>query len=76
MTREPLGTVQRTIRVYVWDKAHDISVHQRSKSVWIARGDHLGEMIEVKGRTCRASADTEQSSASEKNCSERRNRND
>jgi len=48
--------MRRTIRVYVLDKAHDINVHQRSKSVWIACGEHLGERIEVKGRTAAAAA--------------------
>jgi hypothetical protein len=49
-------TVQSTVRVYVQGKAHDITIHQQSKSVWLARGKHLGEPIEVKGRTATAAA--------------------
>jgi hypothetical protein len=31
--------------------AHVITVYQKSKSVWIAVGDYLGEHIEVKDRS-------------------------
>jgi len=39
------------LKVNVWDKPHEIDVYQKSKSVWIAVGDYMGESIEVKGRT-------------------------
>ena len=47
-------THQRT--VYAWDKPYVISVHQKSKSVWIAVGDYMGERIEVKDRSATAAA--------------------
>ena len=37
--------------VYVWDKPYKITVDQKSKSVWIARGDYEGQSIEGKGAT-------------------------
>lgn len=38
-------------RVNVWDKPHEITVYQKSKSVWIAVGEYMGKRVEVKGRT-------------------------
>jgi hypothetical protein len=35
--------------VIVWGKPCDITVHQRSKTVWIARGEYMGEQLESKG---------------------------
>ena len=35
--------------VLVWDKPHEISVDQKSKSVWIAVGEYMGERLETKG---------------------------
>jgi hypothetical protein len=40
---------ERTIEVEVWGKPHKISVYQKSKTVWIAVGEYMGERIEVKG---------------------------
>jgi len=37
--------------VNVWNKPHEIDVYQKSKSVWIAVGEYMGERLEVKGRT-------------------------
>jgi len=37
--------------VKVWDRPYEISVHQNSKTVWIAVGTYQGERIETKGRT-------------------------
>jgi len=37
--------------VNVWDKPHKITVYRKSKSVWIAVGEYMGERFEVKGRT-------------------------
>lgn len=34
--------------VEVWDKPVEVSVHQRSKSVWIAVGYYMDQRIEVK----------------------------
>lgn len=35
--------------VEVWGKKIEIDAYQKSKSVWIAVGDYMGERIEVKG---------------------------
>jgi hypothetical protein len=37
--------------VTVWNKTHEIEVYQKSKSVWIAVGEYMGERLETKGRT-------------------------
>lgn len=37
-----------TAIVEVWGKKYEITVHQKSKSVWIARGEYMGEQIETK----------------------------
>jgi hypothetical protein len=37
--------------VYVWGKPHAVITHQRSKSVWLAYGNHLGKPITVKDRS-------------------------
>ena len=38
---------QRT--VMVWGEPVEISVYQKSKSVWIAVGTYMGERLESKG---------------------------
>jgi hypothetical protein len=35
-------------QIDVWGKAVEVTVTQRSKSVWIAVGEYLGERIETK----------------------------
>jgi hypothetical protein len=45
-----------TTLVKVWDKPHEITVYQRSKTVWIAAGDYMGERIESKGSSQSAAA--------------------
>jgi hypothetical protein len=42
--------------VIVWGERYELTVHQRSKSVWIARGDFDGEPLEGKGRSPSAAA--------------------
>jgi hypothetical protein len=37
--------------VHIAGKPHVISVHQQSKTVWIAVGYYMRKRIEVKGRT-------------------------
>lgn len=37
--------------ILVWDRPYEISVYQKSKSVWVAVGDYEGQRIEVKGRS-------------------------
>ena len=38
-----------TMNVEVWDRNYEVDVYQRSKSVWIAIGDYMGQSVEVKG---------------------------
>lgn len=38
-------------KVSVWGKNIEISVYAKSKSVWIAIGEYMGETIEVKRGT-------------------------
>jgi hypothetical protein len=38
-----------TIIVKVWEKPCEITVHQKSKTVWIAVGEYMGDRIETKG---------------------------
>ncbi|GGC94710.1 hypothetical protein GCM10010994_60570 [Chelatococcus reniformis] len=40
---------ERTAKV--WDKDVPVSVHQKSKSVWVAVGTYHGQRIEAKGRS-------------------------
>ncbi len=42
-------TFKRTVSV--WDKPHQVTVCQKSEGVWIAVGEHMGERLEVQGRT-------------------------
>jgi hypothetical protein len=37
--------------VQVWDHSYEVSVHQKSKTVWIAVGDYEGQRIETKGQS-------------------------
>lgn len=37
--------------VKIWERPHEVTVYQSSKSVWIAVGEYMGERIEAKGRT-------------------------
>jgi len=37
--------------VKVWDMPYEISVHQQSKSVWIASGTYMGSQLQVKRPT-------------------------
>ena len=47
-------TTQR--KVSVWGKPHIVSVHQKSKSVWVAVGDYMGKRIETKGSSASSAA--------------------
>lgn len=44
-------TVERERTVYVWDKPHKITIHHKSRTIWIARGEYRGKLIEVKDRS-------------------------
>jgi hypothetical protein len=37
--------------VNMWDNPHEITVYQKSKSVWIAVGEYMGDRLEAKGQT-------------------------
>ena len=37
--------------VRVWDKPYTVTTYQKTKSVWIAVGEYMGETIQTKGRT-------------------------
>lgn len=43
--------IAREITVSVYGKAFTVKVIQRSKSVWIASGEYLGESYSTQGRT-------------------------
>ena len=38
--------MERTVQV--WGRPYAVSVHQKSKYVWIAVGDYVGQRIECK----------------------------
>ncbi len=39
--------------VKVWDKDYEIRVYQKSKTVWTASVEYMGEHLVVQGRTSR-----------------------
>jgi hypothetical protein len=43
-------------RVLVWGEQVEVDVHQRSKTVWIARGEYKGKHYECKASTPGAAA--------------------
>lgn len=47
-------TMKQTVDV--WGKPIEISVYQKSKSVWIAVGEYLGESFESKGSSASSAA--------------------
>ncbi len=38
-------------KVEVWGRFYTVNTHQKSKSVWIAVGEYMGERIEGKNRS-------------------------
>jgi len=38
-------------KVTVWGQQYEITVAQKSKSVWIAVGDYMGESLRTQDRT-------------------------
>jgi hypothetical protein len=34
--------------VMVWDQPQEVTAHRKSKSVWIAVGEYMGERVETK----------------------------
>ena len=43
--------MEREHTVQVWNQPQQVTVYQKSKSVWIAIGTYMGERVEVKGCT-------------------------
>jgi hypothetical protein len=43
--------VGREISVKVWDKHYTIKVYQKTKSVWIANGEYMGESHTTQGKS-------------------------
>lgn len=37
-----------TVTVNVWDRPYEITVYQKSKSVWIATGSYMDESLQTK----------------------------
>lgn len=37
--------------VKVWNTSYTITVYEKSRTVWIAVGEYMGERVEVKGRS-------------------------
>ena len=37
--------------VMVWGKRYTVSLRQKSKNVWVASGDYLGQSLSVQDRT-------------------------
>jgi hypothetical protein len=42
--------------VTVWDKPYEITVYQKSKSVWIAVGNYMDKRVETKGSSASSAA--------------------
>ena len=40
--------IQREETVMVWDRPWTITIHRKSKNVWVAVGEYMGTRIEVK----------------------------
>jgi hypothetical protein len=43
------GSVTRTVEV--WGTKYEVDVHQKSKTVWVAVAEFMGEYLQVQGRT-------------------------
>jgi hypothetical protein len=46
--------MKQTVRV--WDELQEITVYQKSKSVWVAVGEYMGDRIETKASSASAAA--------------------
>ena len=44
------------MRVEVWGRECELDVNQKSPSVWIATGEHLGKFIMVENRSATSAA--------------------
>jgi hypothetical protein len=43
--------MEREHTVQIWGQPHQVTVYSKSREVWVAVGNYLGERIESKGRT-------------------------
>lgn len=48
--------MSRQVRVMVWGHPQMVDVYQRSKSVWVATGDYMGQSHQTTGRTANQAA--------------------
>ena len=46
--------MKQTVRV--WDESQEITVYQKSKTVWVAVGEYMGGRVETKGSSASAAA--------------------
>jgi hypothetical protein len=42
---------ERTLTTSVWGKDHKVTVYQKSKTVWVAVGDYMGQQLVVQDRS-------------------------
>ena len=54
-----------TRRVIVWGKPQEVTIAQKSKTVWIATGEYMGQRIETKGASQSANVGGRQQSTRE-----------
>jgi hypothetical protein len=43
--------VRREHTVTVWGRPQNVTLYQKSKTVWVAVGDYMGERVEVKDQS-------------------------
>jgi hypothetical protein len=53
---EQAVTMKRSVRVWDGDEPCEITIFQKSKSVWIAVGQYMGKTLEVQGRSAGSAA--------------------
>jgi hypothetical protein len=49
-------TMKRVVRVWEGDEPCEITLVQKSKSVWIAVGTYMGKEVRVQGRSANSAA--------------------
>jgi hypothetical protein len=53
---ERVVAIKSAVRVWEGDEPCEITIIQKSKSVWTAVGQYMGKTIEVKGRSAASAA--------------------
>jgi hypothetical protein len=51
-----MSIIVQTIQVIVWGKPYDVEVHKKSKSVWVAHGEYMGEHHSTQDRSAATAA--------------------